>query len=76
MKLFEYPTSSSSLRVRIALNLKGIAYESFCVDLAKEGGEHRPDLFRLPRTECASTRHDADDGLIVKTLCQRRVLLI
>ncbi|MFK4441264.1 glutathione S-transferase [Caballeronia udeis] len=40
MKLFEYPASSSSLRVRIALNLKGIAYESFRVDLAKDGGEH------------------------------------
>ena len=45
MKLFEYPTSSSSLRVRIALNLKGIAYESFRVDLAKDGGEHRQPAF-------------------------------
>jgi maleylpyruvate isomerase len=45
MKLFEYPTSSSSLRVRIALNLKGIAYESACVDLAKDGGEHRQPAF-------------------------------
>ena len=45
MKLFEYPTSSSSLRVRIALNLKGISYESIFVDLTKEGGEHRQPAF-------------------------------
>ncbi|MFJ1258269.1 maleylacetoacetate isomerase [Cupriavidus sp. CuC1] len=45
MKLFEYPASSSSFRVRIALQLKGIAYESFCVDLAKDGGEHRQPAF-------------------------------
>ena len=38
--LYGYFRSSAAFRVRIALNLKGIAYESFRVDLAKDGGEH------------------------------------
>ncbi|SLN21186.1 Maleylpyruvate isomerase [Falsiruegeria litorea R37] len=37
--LFDYWRSSASYRVRIALNLAGIAYEAVSVDLVK--GEHR-----------------------------------
>ena len=33
MKLYEYFRSSASYRVRIALNFKGVGYESIAVDL-------------------------------------------
>jgi maleylacetoacetate isomerase len=40
--LFDYYRSSASYRVRIALNLKGIAYDRAPVDLL-EGGQKNPD---------------------------------
>lgn len=40
IKLYDYFRSSASFRVRIALNLKKIAYEQLSVHLVKEGGQH------------------------------------
>jgi maleylpyruvate isomerase len=39
MKLYSYFRSSASFRVRVALNLKGLAYDYAPVHLVKEGGE-------------------------------------
>lgn len=41
MKLYTYFRSSAAYRVRIALNLKAIEYESVPVHLLREGGQHR-----------------------------------
>ena len=40
MKLYSYWASSAAYRVRIALNLKGIAHETQFVSLVSGGGEH------------------------------------
>jgi len=46
VKLYSYFRSSAAYRVRIALNLKGIAYETVPVHLVKEGGHNRRPEFR------------------------------
>ncbi|MDB5962340.1 MAG: maleylacetoacetate isomerase [Massilia sp.] len=46
MKLYTYFRSSAAYRVRIALNLKGLAYEAVPVHLLKHGGEQRAEAYR------------------------------
>jgi maleylacetoacetate isomerase len=46
MKLYSYFRSSAAYRVRIALNLKGIAYETVSVHLVKDGGHNRRPDYR------------------------------
>jgi maleylacetoacetate isomerase len=46
MKLYSYFRSSAAYRVRIALNFKGITYETVPVHLVKDGGHNRRPEFR------------------------------
>ena len=46
MKLYSYFRSSAAYRVRIALNLKGLAYETASVHLVKDGGHNRRPEYR------------------------------
>lgn len=48
MKLYDYYRSSCSYRVRIALNIKQIDYETIPVHLINQGGEqHRPEYHAI-----------------------------
>ncbi|AXX96475.1 maleylacetoacetate isomerase [Profundibacter amoris] len=48
MRLYSYWRSTAAYRVRIALNMKGIAYETVPVDLVADGGrQHAPDYVAL-----------------------------
>jgi maleylpyruvate isomerase len=46
LKLYSYFRSSAAYRVRIALNLKGIAYEMVPIHLIKDGGRNKSAEFR------------------------------
>ena len=46
MTLYSFFRSSAAYRVRIALNLKGIAYDTVPVHLIKDGGHNRRPEFR------------------------------
>jgi maleylpyruvate isomerase len=46
VKLYSYFRSSAAYRVRIALNLKGLGYDTLPIHLIKDGGHHRKPEFR------------------------------
>ncbi len=64
LKLYNYWRSSSSYRVRIALNLKLVAYESVAVNLLRDGGEQRkPEYHALNPQELVPLLVDGDFAL-------------
>ncbi|WP_395377020.1 maleylacetoacetate isomerase [Marinicella sp. W31] len=46
ISLYTYWRSTAAYRVRIALNLKGLSYDSIPVDLVKDGGEQHQQTFK------------------------------
>jgi maleylacetoacetate isomerase len=60
VKLYTYFRSSASFRVRIALNLKGIAYQPSFVHLPK--GEHRAAAYSKVNPQALTPALELDDG--------------
>ncbi len=61
MKLYGYWRSSAAYRVRIALHLKGIEFESIPVHLVKDGGQqHSEDYVALNPTHLVPTLVDGE----------------
>ncbi|MFV0544080.1 MAG: maleylacetoacetate isomerase [Marinicella pacifica] len=46
LTLYSYWRSTAAYRVRIALNLKGLSYETKAIHLVKDGGEQHSDAYR------------------------------
>lgn len=46
LTLYSYWRSTAAYRVRIALNLKGLDYETKAIHLVKDGGEQHSDAYR------------------------------
>ena len=69
MKLYSYFRSSAAYRVRIALNLKGIAYETVPIHLIKDGGRHRQAEYRAVNPQMRVPALVAPDGeLLIQSL--------
>jgi len=64
MKLFGYWRSSAAYHLRIALNLKQLAYDNIPVHLIKNGGEqHSPSYQALNPAELVPTLQDGEFNL-------------
>jgi maleylacetoacetate isomerase len=66
VQLYSYFRSSAAFRTRIALNLKGLSYETIPVHLQKEGGLNRKPEFRAinPHMRLPALRLDSGDVLV------------
>ena len=65
LTLYSYFRSSAAYRVRIALNLKGLAYETVSIHLQKEGGLNRKPAYRAvnPQMRVPALKLDSGDVL-------------
>lgn len=70
MKLYDYFRSTASYRVRIALNLKGIEFDSVPIHLLNQGGEQfLPDYVALnPQALVPSLEIEGGEGILTQSL--------
>ena len=65
MKLYSFFRSGTSHRLRIVLNLKGLAYEQIAVDLRRE--EHLGDAFKAINPQQLVPVLEADERLMIQS---------
>ena len=65
MKLYDYYRSSAAYRVRIALNLKGAAYDSTEVHMLHDGGQHLKPAYEAVNPQRRIPSLQLDDGMIL-----------
>lgn len=75
MKLYSYWRSSCSWRVRIALDLKGLAYEYAPVHLVKDGGEQHGEAYRAINPLRTVPTLELTEGGQVRRLSQSLAIL-
>ena len=66
MTLYSFFRSSAAYRVRIALNLKGLRYDTIGIHLQKEGGLNRKPAYRAvnPQMRLPALQLDSGDVLV------------
>lgn len=68
LKLYSYFRSSAAYRVRIALNLKGLAHETEFVHLIKDGGQHIKPAYRSINPQALLPTLEHDGRIITQSL--------
>ena len=68
MKLYTYFRSSAAYRVRIALNLKGLAYDAVPVHLLKEGGQQLKPEYRAINPAALIPALEDDGAVVTQSL--------
>jgi maleylacetoacetate isomerase len=63
--LYSYFRSSAAYRVRIALNLKGLSYDTAPIHLQKEGGQHRKPAYQTINPQMRIPALKLDSGEII-----------
>ena len=65
MKLYSYFRSSAAYRVRIALNLKGLPYETVSIHLTKEGGKQFSPDYKAVNAQMRVPALELDGGEVL-----------
>ena len=65
MKLYSFFRSSAAYRTRIALNLKGLAYETIAIHLSRDGGRQSTPEFRAVNPQMRVPALALDDGTVL-----------
>ena len=65
MKLYSFFRSSAAYRVRIALNLKGLTYETNAIHLTKDGGQQHQAAYRAVNPQMRVPAMALPDGEIL-----------
>jgi maleylpyruvate isomerase len=68
VKLYSFFRSSAAYRTRIALNLKGLDYETVAIHLSKDGGHHRSPQYRAVNPQMRVPALAVDDTVLVQSL--------
>ena len=67
LTLYTYFRSSAAYRVRIALGLKGLAYDSHAVHLVRDGGQQHADAYRAINPQALVPSLETADGAATLT---------
>src|SRR5215510_7587344 len=65
VKLYSYFRSSAAYRARIALNLKGLAYETVSIHLTKDGGKQFSPQYRAINPQMRVPALELADGEVL-----------
>ena len=68
LQLYTYFRSSAAYRVRIALALKGLAYESLPIHLLHDGGQQFTSAYRATNPQALVPSLQTDAGVLTQSL--------